>query len=193
MFAYCGNNPIIREDRTGTFFNTICGTIVGAVISAATRSDNESLGEALWRGAVTGAIAGAGLDICVATGGVGGLIIAGALGAGAAVLDTVWESKNNDSELSASQIIVSGAIGCGMNVLFGAAGRVAKRVVGKTAGTVLNAIWDNTVRSVTSNSRKFVLKKFISATVENMAYSTIQGAFSKIYTEVGNTMMEALE
>lgn len=36
MFAYCGNNPVSRNDETGDFWNFIVGAVVGAVVSAVT-------------------------------------------------------------------------------------------------------------------------------------------------------------
>lgn len=194
MFAYCGNNPAIRFDSSGQFFNTICGAIVGAVISATTRQENESMGEAIVRGMVTGAVAGVGLDICIATGGAAvGLFIAGSLGASAAMADTAWEAHNNGREANTGDIVLSGIVGGGLNVLFGAAGREFSNAVGQTAKTVGTAIWNNTVRSVTNKSGKIVLKKVVTESAKNLASSTIQGVFGKIYTMVGSKMMEAIQ
>lgn len=194
MFAYCGNNPTIRIDSSGQFFNTICGAIVGAIISAATRQENESMGEAIVRGMVTGAVAGAGLDICVATGGAAaGLLIAGSLGASAAMADTAWEAHNNGKKASVGDIFLSGVVGGGLNVLFGAAGREFSNAVGRSVKTVGKAIWNNTVKSITNKSGKVVLKKVVIETAKNMASSTIQGGFGKIYTMVGSKLMEAFQ
>ena len=59
MFAYCNNNPIIRVDASGEFFNTICGAVIGGAIAALTCGEGETPAQAFMRGAVTGAIAGA--------------------------------------------------------------------------------------------------------------------------------------
>ena len=32
MFAYCGNNPVMREDKDGHFWNFVIGATVGALI-----------------------------------------------------------------------------------------------------------------------------------------------------------------
>ena len=194
MFAYCGNNPIIRVDSSGEFFNTICGAIVGGVISAVTRQNHESMGEAIVRGMVTGAIAGAGLDICVATGGTAaGLIIAGSMGAIAAMTDTTWEATNNDKAVSEGDIILNGVVGGGLNILFGAAGREVCNAVGESVKTVGKAIWDNTIKSISNNSKKVVLKKVVIETGKNLATSTVQGGFGKLYSMVGTKMMEAFQ
>ena len=194
MFSYCGNNPIVRIDTCGEFFNTICGAVVGALISATTRQEGESLSDAILRGAVTGAVAGLGLDICVATAGAAaGLVIAGTLGAGAAMADTAWEAHNNGTRASAGDIILGGVVGGGLNVLFGAAGREVGNAVGKTVKTVGKAICENTARSVTSRAGKFVLKKFVSETAKNLASSTIQGVFGKAYTYASSKMLKILQ
>ena len=189
-FLYCANNPVCRQDESGNFFNTICGAIVGAVVSAVTRKEGESLGEALRRGATTGAIAGAGLDICIATGGVGGMVIAGALGAAGSVLDTAWEANNNGENASTGDLIVSGVVGGGLNLLFGASGREAKRAVGKTIKEVFNAIKRNTFKSVSTRSGKVVLKKVIIESAKNLASSTTQGLFGKAYSAIGSKILQ---
>ena len=189
-FLYCANNPVCRQDESGNFFNTICGAIVGAVVSAVTRKEGESLGEALLRGATTGAIAGAGLDICIATGGVGGMVIAGALGAAGSVLDTAWEANNNGENASTGDLIVSGVVGGGLNLLFGASGREAKRAVGKTIKEVFNAIKRNTFKSVSTRSGKVVLKKVIIESAKNLASSTTQGLFGKAYSAIGSKILQ---
>ena len=189
MFAYCGNNPIVREDVSGEFFNTVCGALVGGVISVITCKEKESAGDAFLRGMTTGAIAGAGLDICIATGGIGGLAIAGALGAASAVLDTAWEAKNNGTSARTGELIVSGTVGAGLNVLFGAAGRELTNTMGKGIKEVGKAIVSNTVKGVTSKSGKFALKKALITTAENLASSTIQGSFGKIFSLAGNRMV----
>ena len=193
MFAYCGNNPVIRIDASGDFFNTVCGALVGGVVSVITRGDTESAGDAFLRGMATGALAGAGLDICVATGGVGGLLIAGALGAGAAMIDTAWEAHNNGGSASTGGILLSGVVGSGLNVLFGASGRELANATGNTIKSVGAAIVSNTARSVTNRTGKFVLRKAIVATAENLATSTVQSGFGKIFTIVDSKMLEAFE
>ena len=36
MFAYCGNNPVARNDEGGEFWNIVIGAVVGAAFSAVT-------------------------------------------------------------------------------------------------------------------------------------------------------------
>ena len=190
MFAYCNNNPIIRVDENGEFFNTICGAVIGGAIAAITCREGETPAQAFMRGAVTGAIAGAGLDLCIATGGIGGLIVVGVTGAVSGVIDTAWEKKNQGNDINWGEAVANGIIGAGLNVLFGAAGREAKNAVGKTLKEVGKAIVKNFNRSIRSNAGKFVAKKAINATVTNLSYSAVQGAAAKVYSLITAKMLE---
>lgn len=117
MFAYCGNNPVIRIDVSGEFFFTVLGAVIGAITGAIDSAimsggDLNAIGKGALAGAVSGAISGAGVDIGVAvtaaTGGTGivaGVAIAGAFGAaGAAVgtgISTDWQADPLDYAASA--------------------------------------------------------------------------------------------
>ena len=84
MYLYCGNNPVVRADDEGDFWNIVVGAVVGAVvggITAALNGDDVLAGIGI--GAATGAISGAtlGIGLAVATIGttaatVGGMVIA---------------------------------------------------------------------------------------------------------------------
>ena len=66
LFAYCGNNPVVREDDRGGFWNFVIGAVVGAAvggITAAISSYRE-----------TGTIDAATVALSAAAGAVGGLI-----------------------------------------------------------------------------------------------------------------------
>ena len=63
MFAYCGNNPVTREDSSGNFWNLIGGAVVGAIIGAASQAisnviEGKPITDGLAQAAVTGAIDG---------------------------------------------------------------------------------------------------------------------------------------
>ncbi len=124
MFAYCENNPITNDDQSGEFINTILGAITGAVCAVVTRDRRESWTQAALRGAATGAIAGLGVDICIATGGVGGLIAVAALGAVSGFVDKYASKKNVGEKATAGELATSAVIGMGVNLAFGAYGRV---------------------------------------------------------------------
>ena len=193
VFLYCANNPICREDSSGAFFNTICGAIIGAVVAVVTKKKDESVGEALVRGAVTGLIAGVGLDICVATGGVGGLVAAGAFGAAGSALDTAWEAENNGEHASVADCIISGVVGGGLNLLYGASGREANRVIGQTVPEIYKAMEENTIRSVSTRTGKVVLRKVIAESAKNLTASTSQSIFGKAFSIAFSQIYAVLE
>ena len=73
MFAYCGNNPVSRNDEGGEFWNIVAGALIGAAISAATQIvSNIVCGEENWydgvllaaaTGAASGALSATGLGV----------------------------------------------------------------------------------------------------------------------------------
>ena len=189
MYAYCGNNPISRVDSTGLFFNTICGALVGGFISAFTRQEGESFGEAFLRGSATGAIAGAALDISIVTAGAGAAVaIALAGGAIAASIDYVWEQSNNNAEVTLGGIVTNGIIGGSLNVLFMGAGRTVGRAVGNSIASAGRALWQNTVKSVTSRAGNFMVNKLASEMISNTFSATVQSGFGKIYSIIMHGM-----
>ena len=86
MFAYCGNNPVVRKDSEGTFWHLIVGAVVGVatqyvadVVSnlASGKSFSESLKPtSSWAdygsAAVSGALAASGIGSVAANAALGG-------------------------------------------------------------------------------------------------------------------------
>ena len=81
LFVYCGNNPIVRYDVGGAFWNTIIGTISGAVVGGITAAINKTdIATGIVGGAISGGISGAAIDIAIATGGAGIVLLASVAG-----------------------------------------------------------------------------------------------------------------
>ena len=86
MFAYCGNNPILRKDDGGEFWHIVAGAAIGAAISfvssiasdmiAGEKVDLASAGMSAAFGALNGALAATGLGMTAQV--VGGAVLAGA-------------------------------------------------------------------------------------------------------------------
>ena len=116
MFAYCGNNPVFREDSNGDLWNVVFGAALGGIIAGvskaiecAKRGDSveQIVGQALVSaacGAVGGALAATGI-------GLGGQILIGAsLGAAeSAVTQTISTGTVDMGTLALDTI--SGAVG----------------------------------------------------------------------------------
>ena len=118
LYAYCDNNPVTREDGDGDFWGTIFGAVMGAIsggINAYQEGDNVLAGIGI--GLSTGALSGLFVDLSVATGGVAGLIIAGAGGAISSFLDDAANNIVNDKEWNGGQIATDAIVSGGMNML----------------------------------------------------------------------------
>ena len=86
MFAYCGNNPVSREDTGGEFWHIIAGAAIGAVVSFASSVVGDLIAgeEVDWAGAgisaafgaVSGALAATSCGVITQV--AGGAILAGA-------------------------------------------------------------------------------------------------------------------
>lgn len=82
LYAYCDNNPIIREDKEGEFWNFVVGAVAGAAIGATTQilsnvaSGNnwtDGVGTAEATGAASGLLAASGVGLAGAvSGAIGG-------------------------------------------------------------------------------------------------------------------------
>ena len=117
MFAYCENNPVMREDPTGEMFGVISGAIIGGFAGALSAYLN---GTDILTGAVTGALSGVCCAGLVAMGTLtGGALLLGC-GAFGAVCDAMNQIGNGKtiSTLDYGSIFLSGtfsAISCGLS------------------------------------------------------------------------------
>ena len=143
MFAYCENNPVMRTDESGEFFNTVIGAVVGATFGAVSAA---IAGTSIWggalSGAVSGAIAGFGVDVAmatVATGPVGVAVAATATffagGIGSIVGDAIEAKANGQSfQLGSADTLGRAVIAGVANVVTGG----LNTAVGKATGEVFN-------------------------------------------------------
>ena len=110
LFVYCGNNPIIREDKGGHFWNIVAGAVVGAVISTITQVVDNLIGGNDWHdglaltaacGAITGALAATGAPRIVQS-----------IGSGVVSALTDWGAqKASGKGVEWEQVVVSGLSG----------------------------------------------------------------------------------
>ena len=96
MFAYCGNNPVNRDDSTGQFWNIVAGAVTGAVISATIQVVTNLLCGKEWHdgvalavasGAITGGFAATGVPI------LGQAAISGSV---SAIAEAIYQCGNED-------------------------------------------------------------------------------------------------
>ena len=143
MFAYCENNPVMRTDESGEFFNTVIGAVIGATFGAVSAA---IAGTSIWggalSGAVSGAVAGFGVDVAMATVATGPVGIAVAAVAtfgggfiGSIAGDAIEAKANGQSfQLGSADTLGRAAIAGVANVVTGG----LNTAVGKATGEVFN-------------------------------------------------------
>ena len=150
LFAYCDNNPVMNSDPEGTFVSTILGGIFGAIwgaVGALMSGENlDGVLKSAAIGAATGALAGAALDVAVATGGVGGVLLAGLGGFAASMAGDVATQLivEERSEIDWGRAAISGAIGGVTNLMGFGVSKIAEQALGKaipkSAGRLLKRV-----------------------------------------------------
>ena len=130
LFAYCGNNPICREDHDGEFWNFVIGAAVGAVVSAAITAIDSytSTGSVDWIsvlisagvGAASGAIAASGMGALVQAG-----LTAGACSAGDVLTQVHELNTGRRTSYNPVQTIGAGAMGFATSIVSSAIGNLA--------------------------------------------------------------------
>ena len=157
MFAYCENNPVMRTDESGEFFNTVIGAVIGATFGAVSAA---IAGTSIWggalSGAVSGAIAGFGVDVAMATVATGpvGIAVAAVATFGTGFVGSVAgdaiEAKANGQNLYTGEIVGRAIISGAANVVTGglnvAVGKATGEVFNKTLSlkSVAKTIWKST-------------------------------------------------
>ena len=150
LYAYCGNNPVMGYDPEGTFVSTILGAIVGAFWGGINAMVNgQDIGAGIAIGAAVGALTGLAVDIGVATGGVGGLLIAtGAAliigAAGEVANQMVLENKSFD-QLDWDVIAASGTMNAvsavaGYGISYAAASAVGSAPEGNAIMKIIQSV-----------------------------------------------------
>ena len=117
LFAYCGNNPIIREDNGGQFWNIVAGAVSGAIISTLIQVVDNMIHGNEWydgivlaaaNGAITGGLAASGAPVKVQA------IVSGFAAAGTEYINQSIDSQIIDWRKVATAGVsgfISGAIG----------------------------------------------------------------------------------
>lgn len=149
MYLYCGNNPVVRADDEGDFWNIVVGAVVGAVFSAAAQVINNAIqgenlldgvGTAALTGAASGALAASGAGLVVSV--VGNAAISMAVNA----TNQVIKNKGFDN-FDVGDMLIDGVIGA-------IAGRVGGKGMGKFAN--LKTLNKNLTKKVISGSKEAV-------------------------------------
>ena len=187
MFAYCGNNPVVRADTEGTFFFTVLGAAIGAVVGAADAwmmgGNTEDLIKGAKAGAWAGGIAGAGVDVgvlVVASGGTMGLALGIAAGAGA-LGGAVGTGVSTDWHAEPIDYFGSALLGAGLNMVSFGTAPIYGQVIKGTVSQMIDGII-------------LVSGATVTDLIENVVYSTIIAEASvwiyRVITENGKHKQE---
>ena len=125
LFAYCGNNPVIRADSEGTFWHIVGGAVLGAVAGTVTKMITNAIsGQKITDGLLTAGIAGAVSGGLAASGvGLAGQVVGNALiGAGNNVADQLIGMTNGTKTdgFDVGSMLLDGAIGAAAGFAGGA-------------------------------------------------------------------------
>ena len=183
MFAYCGNNPVVRKDSEGTFWHLIVGAVVGVatqyvadVVSnlASGKSFSESLKPtSSWAdygsAAVSGALAASGIGV------IGSVAANVALGGATYVANCQISGET----VNGADFLVSVGIG-GIAGAIGGRGADGKNLRGivKTSKSIL--------KSAVSPKKISMYTGKIAAVKSTVIVGTIRTALSSGFTSVGN-------
>ena len=107
MFAYCGNNPIIRSDDDGQFWHIIVGAVIGATVGAISAAIQGKGTAGILAGAVLGAASGA-----LAASGAG--VVAQTIGSGVLSMaenaidqvEDIAKDKTNKKKFSVPRLLI---------------------------------------------------------------------------------------
>ena len=168
LYAYCDNNPVMRRDDDGEFWNVIAGAVIGAAINVFASATTALLNgeEYTWKNALLDGVSGAVSGALASTGlGVVGQTIAGGIVSGAT---SIASDLVNGESINWTRAANATALGMATGYL-GGAGVRANAAVKKADSTCIK-----------------VLNK-----VESGGYATVKGAKSAM-TQAINGLNKAL-
>ena len=193
-YAYCGNNPIVREDTqgnlwgliaaavgavTGAVVGAVTGAVTGAITALASGSDfGETVVAGIASGAAAGAITGATVGIAsdVVSAGIAATIVIGG-GVLSGVASELIDAKISKRHSTVADFVISGLIGgVGSLIGYGAGGGHEGLVAVKEG-----------VKELVGSFKKTVFKKvarnFFNDKLEEIATGSIFGVIEMAFNE----------
>ena len=193
LFSYCDNNPVVRQDDGGEFWNIVIGAVVGGGISAAiTAVDSliENKGDIDWNEVVHGAVSGA-ISGAVAASGVR-IVGQRLVGAATSAMDAIYGGIRDvkSGECTVARAVINTVTSAGVGALTAGTGMNTSKMKGlRTAARSARSTLKKTgvhpvtkkaaTRAVRSFSR-YSKKQYLSFTGETALYSSFSWGVSKV-------------
>ena len=177
MYAYCGNNPVSREDNGGDFWNVIIGAVVGGAISAISTAISGGSGNEIFLSAACGVVSGA-----FAASGLGGVVGQIAVGAITSAFDSGYQNYNKykSGEKSFKEAVIGTAIDTTMGATFGAMGAEGTTALKKS----------NEIAKSTNKALSTLCKKGLHPSVKSAAKQTLKKGEKYFIKEVRKSVFD---
>jgi RHS repeat-associated protein len=200
LYAYCDNNPVMRVDEDGEFWNIAAGAVIGGLIGAGTELITQAVtskGKIDWKGVVLAGVGGAAGGALAATGAVRGLQAVGnAVISGFSEAYSQVRSGNKNVKSILKNAAVSAVIG-GVSGWMGGDGIRAKGSSYRKASESLKSLKGNIHKAV-KNPRRYkhdlnhaikwhgiITRRAVKKTTKVFSYctvaSTIGGRLKKVF------------
>ena len=160
MYLYCGNNPVVRADDEGDFWNIVVGAVVGAALGALVQIGSnllagehwlDGVGTAALTGAASGALAASGVGLVASVAGNAAISMAGN------ATNQVIKNKGFDN-FDVGDMLIDGAIGA-------IAGRAGGAGMGRSVNLgTLNKNLTKKIMGATNETIKKGIKYYVSQT-----------------------------
>ena len=194
LYAYCDNNPIIRKDSEGYYWNVIIGAVLGGGINLISNAieggctPSEILISVVC-GAVSGGFAATGF------GGVAGQMLVGGL---SSAIETGVKNyrKYNEKNMSLKEAIIGTVVDAGLGATFATVGfegtgalKKSNQIVKKTHQAIKNytqktvhPIVKSNARSVFRQSRSYIVRTIKSSSIDSVISFAANKALSMLFS-----------
>ena len=179
MLAYCGNNPVSRQDEGGEWWNVVIGAVVGGVVNAVSTWASGGSAKEIVVSAACGAVSGA-----VAATGVGGLAGQMLVGAATSAIDSGYQNYNDykSGDKTLVQAIGGTVVDAAMGGTSGAMGFEGKSAL-KTS---------NQIAKSAQIASKTLKTKGLNPKVKARAIAAVRKGRKYALNEIKNTAIDSI-
>ena len=179
MFAYCGNNPVSREDDGGTWWNNAIGAVVGGIVSGITTAINGGSGWEILVSAGCGAVSGA-----LSATGCGGVWGQAAIGAVTSFIDSGFQNMVDciSGEKTIEEAVACTLVDTTMGAVFGAMGY-------EGTDSLENSM---KMAKKTKSAKNILSQKGVHPNVKSTAKAVVKQGQDYFWQEVGGCVFDSI-